>query len=97
MLELVGGTIGSWCRRTDGAIQVARTQWWAGQIYSWSNGVTSITGGDVFNKVGNATSESIINHISTISYTFFITANEEEFIIPKVQIESFICRQVRIT
>ena len=23
MLELVGGTIGSWCRRTDGAIQVA--------------------------------------------------------------------------
>ena len=59
------------------------------QAYSWNKGVTSITGGYAFNKVGNASSKSIIDYISTISYTFFITANEEEFIVTKVQIQYF--------
>ena len=59
--------------------------------YSWNKGVTSITVGGIFNKVGNASSKSIVNHISSISNTFFITADEEELIITEVQVECFFC------
>ena len=72
-----------------GACMYCEVLLYVGQAYSWNKGVTSITEGDAFNKVGNASSKSIIDHMSTVSYTFFITANEEEFIVTKVQVQYF--------
>ena len=50
----------------------------------WSMGVTRIILNDIFNKVVYTSSKHIINNISSISYSFFITANEEQIVVLEI-------------